>query len=107
MAPAAFHILIALAEQDRHGYGIMLRVREQSGGRIPLRTGAFYRHLSRLIDDGLVVEAARPPDSDPRRGAYYRLTAAGRRVAAAERERLIDMVEASDVLRRAPRRGRA
>jgi DNA-binding PadR family transcriptional regulator len=108
MASAAFHILVALAEQDRHGYGIMLRVREQSGGRVPLRTGAFYRHLSRMIDDGLVAEAAtRPADADPRRGTYYRLTPAGRRVAAAERTRLVDMIEASAVLSRAPRGGRA
>lgn len=108
LKPAVFHILLALADQDRHGYAIMQAVRGQSGGRIPLRTGSFYRHLSRLIDAGLVAEApGRRPGDDPRRGAYYRLTPRGRRVLAAERQRLADLVAAMDALRPAPRKGRA
>src|SRR5262245_40118630 len=83
LKPAVFHILLALADQDRHGYAIMQAVREQSGGQVPLRTGSFYRHLSKLIDDGFVVESpTRPAGDDPRRGAYYRLTALGVRVLA-------------------------
>lgn len=94
LKPAAFHILLALAEHDSHGYAAMQTVRQQSGGRIPLQTGSFYRHLSKLIDDGLVIEAPGPKgDDDPRRGTYYRLTAKGRQALLAERSRLTDLVE--------------
>jgi DNA-binding PadR family transcriptional regulator len=89
LKPAVLHILLALATERRHGYGIMQVVREQSGGAVPLRTGSFYRHLSSLIDAGWVVESnGRPADDDPRRGAYYRLTGAGREALATERRRL-------------------
>ncbi len=70
----------------------MQAVRDQSGGRVPLRTGSFYRHLSRLIDAGLVTEAPpRRPGDDPRRGTHYRLTPLGRRTLATERRRLADL----------------
>jgi DNA-binding PadR family transcriptional regulator len=93
LKPAAFHILLALAEGDRHGYAVMQAVREQSAGRVPLQTGSFYRHLSKLIDDGFVLEAPGPKtDDDPRRGTYYRLTARGRQLLAAEQARLTGLV---------------
>ena len=60
LKPAVFHILLALAEEDRHGYAIMQKVREQSGGQIPLQTGSFYRHLSKLIEAGLVGGSGGP-----------------------------------------------
>jgi DNA-binding PadR family transcriptional regulator len=108
LKPAVFHILLALADQDRHGYAIMQAVREQSGEQVPLRTGSFYRHLSRLIEDGLVAETdARPRHDDPRRGAYYRLTPLGVRVLARERDRLSALVAALGALRPASRRGPA
>ena len=89
LKPAVLYILLTLATEDRHGYGIMQAVREQSGGTVPLRTGSFYRYLSSLIDGGWVVESpGRPADDDPRRGAYYRLTDAGREALATERHRL-------------------
>ena len=89
LKPAILYILLALATERRHGYGIMQVVREQSGGAVPLRTGSFYRHLSSLIDAGWVAEATgRPSDDDRRRGAYYCLTDAGREALAAERRRL-------------------
>ena|SRR5437763_17061371 len=88
------HILLVLAERDRHGYAVMQGVRERSGGTLTLRTGSFYRYLSQLIDAGLVVEASRPPGDDPRRGTYYRLTPLGRRRLAAERRRLVALVDA-------------
>ena len=96
LKPAALHILRALADGDSHGYAIMVAVREQSGGEIPLQTGSFYRHLSRLIGDGLVDEAPkrRNGDDDPRRGAYYRLTPRGRQRLATERRRLAGLVAA-------------
>ena len=107
LKPAVFHVLLALAEGATHGYSAMQAVRDQSGGRVSIGTASFYRHLTRLIDDGLVVEAAeRPAADDPRRGAYYRLTARGRRVLAAERTRLAALVAAIDALTPA-RRGRA
>ena len=94
LKPAALHILRALADKASHGYGVMVAVREQSGGRVPLQTGSFYRHLSKLIDAGLVDEAPRARNADdPRRGAYYRLTPLGRKVAAAEIARLEAIVE--------------
>jgi DNA-binding PadR family transcriptional regulator len=93
LKPAAFHILLALAERDLHGYAVMQAVRQNSGGRIPLQTGSFYRHLSKLIDEGCVLEAPGPKtEEDPRRGTHYRLTARGRQVLAAEQIRLSGLV---------------
>ena len=106
--PPVFYILLALAEQERHGYAIMQDVRQRSGGQVPLRTGSFYRHLAQLIAEGVVAEArGRPADDDPRRGTYYRLTAAGHRVLAAERRRLANLVAVIDGLRPISRRGPA
>lgn len=100
LKPAVFHILLALAERESHGYAIMQAVRDQSGGHVPLRTGSFYRHLSTLIRDGLVAESSdRPTHDDPRRGAYYRLTAQGRSALGYERVRLSRLVAALDAVR--------
>lgn len=96
LKPVVFHILFALAEKDLHGYGVIQVVRESSEGRIQLQTGPFYRHLRKLIDQGLVGEAASgPPDDDPRRGAYYQLTTLGREVLCAEANRLSVLVSAT------------
>jgi DNA-binding PadR family transcriptional regulator len=93
LKPAAFHILLALAGRDLHGYAAMQAVREQSGGQVPLQTGSFYRHLSRLIDEGLVLEAPGPKtEVDPRRGTHYRLTSRGRQALAAEQARMSSLV---------------
>ncbi len=93
LKPAALHILRALADGDSHGYAVMRAVREQSAGQVPLQTGSFYRHLSRLIGDGLVEEApAKKANDDPRRGTYYRLTVRGRQRLTSERRRLADLV---------------
>jgi DNA-binding PadR family transcriptional regulator len=93
LKPAAFHILLALAERDLHGYAVMQAVRQRSGGRIPLQTGSFYRYLSHLIDEGFVLEAPSPKTGDdPRRGTYYRLTARGRQALAAEHARMSGLV---------------
>jgi len=100
LKPAVFHILLALADRESHGYAIMQAVRDQSSGHVPLRTGSFYRHLSTLIRDGLVAESPdRPKNDDPRRGAYYRLTAQGRSALAHERTRLSRLVAALDAVR--------
>jgi len=85
LRPAAFHILLALADRASHGYAIMRLVREQSGGRVPLQTGSLYWHLARLMEQGLVGEApARHQPEDSRRGTHYRLTARGRHVLVRE-----------------------
>jgi DNA-binding PadR family transcriptional regulator len=94
LKPAVLHILMALAGKEIHGYAVMQAVRDQSGGRVPMRTGSFYRHLSRLIDDGLVDEAPSRKGTDPRRGASYRLTPRGRQRLASERRRLSELVAA-------------
>ena len=106
LKPAVFYILLALADRDSHGYAVMQTVRERSGGLIPLRTGSFYRHLSKLIDAGVVAEAARrPADADPRRGAHYRLTPRGQKLLAAEKQRLAELAASVGALRPVPRKG--
>jgi DNA-binding PadR family transcriptional regulator len=108
MKPAALHILLALAERDSHGYGIMQAIREQSSGEIAVQTASFYRHLGRLVDDGLVAEStSRREGDDPRRGAYYRLTPRGRQVLAEEKERLADLVAQINKVRLSPRKADA
>jgi DNA-binding PadR family transcriptional regulator len=97
--PAAFHILLALADGDNYGYGVIQAIRDGSGGRVPLSTGSFYRHLSKLMDDGLVTESTvHRVGDDPRRGAYYRLTALGQRVLKDERQALLSLVAPIDEL---------
>ncbi len=100
-------VLMALADGPVHGYAAMQAVRERSAGAVRVSTGSFYRRLFLLMRGGLVEEASGPRDDDPRRGAYYRVTARGRRVLADERERLAALVAALDGLRPASRRGRA
>lgn len=107
MKPAVFHILQVLADADSYGYAIMQAVRDRSNGHVPLRTGSFYRHLARLLDDGLVVATKSPVGSvDPRRGTYYRVTTRGRQALEAERRRLADLI-ALVPAQPSARRGRA
>jgi DNA-binding PadR family transcriptional regulator len=93
LPPAAFHILLALAEGERHGYAIMQEARRRSDGRLQLEPGTLYRALRRMREAGLVTESAgRGQDGGDERRRYYRLTALGRRVAAAEAERMASLV---------------
>jgi DNA-binding PadR family transcriptional regulator len=85
---ADFHILLALADGPRHGYGIMKEVETESGGGVRLEIGSLYRLLGRLLDSGLIEDA----DADDRR-RYYRITRLGRRVLKAEAERLMGLVD--------------
>ena len=108
LKPVPLHILLALADRESHGYGLMQAIRERSGGEIRVQTASFYRHLGRLIDDGLVTEAAeRPAADDPRRGAYYKLTARGRLTLAAEKKRLTALVARMNRLPATPRKAGA
>ena len=92
LKPVVFEILLSLATTPRHGYGVLQHVRERSGGRIRLETGPLYRHLKRLLDDGLVGEVEGDEDDDERR-RYYALTDLGRAVVHAEGRRLAALVE--------------
>jgi DNA-binding PadR family transcriptional regulator len=105
--PAVFHILLALAGGDSYGYAIMQAVREQSRGLVPLQTGSFYRHLAWLLESKLVTETASPRTADPRRGAYYRITALGRRAVAAEQLRLRELLSTVESLAPMERKGSA
>jgi DNA-binding PadR family transcriptional regulator len=92
---AVFHILIALAESDRHGYSIMQDVAARTDGKVRLSAGTLYSSIRRMLEQGLIEELADSPDpsnSDERR-RYYRLTRFGRRVAAAEVDRLNTLVQ--------------
>jgi DNA-binding PadR family transcriptional regulator len=94
LPPATFHILLALADADRHGYGIIQEVEERTGGELRLPPGTLYRSIQRLLEQGLLVETdERPaPELDDERRRYYRLTAFGAAVARAEARRLHDLV---------------
>lgn len=82
---------MALAGEDRHGYGIMREVVRQSDGHCRLGPGTLYDNLKRLLDKGLVAESAKAADNDDPRRRYYRLTNLGRQVLAAEIARLEEM----------------
>ncbi len=92
LSPATLHILLSLAAEDLHGYGIMQEVARQSEGKYKLGPGTLYDNLQKLIDRKFVQELGRRPgDDDPRR-RYYRLTSVGRGVLAAETNRLAGVV---------------
>jgi DNA-binding PadR family transcriptional regulator len=97
LSPHWFQILLSLADEDRHGLGIMNDVLERTGGQLKLWPGMLYRNLSKLAADGLVVEVEAPADAaiGGGRPRYYRITAAGRRACAAEAGRLASFVEAA------------
>lgn len=92
-----FHILIALSDAERHGYGIMLDVSEQTGGVLQLGPGTLYGCLNRMLAAGLVEEAdeRRDPNLDDSRRRYYRITSGGRKAARAEARRLAQAVSAA------------
>jgi len=90
----AFHIMVSLADEDLHGYEIMRRVEEQTGGRTRLGPGTLYGSIRALLEAGFIAETGSGADarlSDERR-RYYRLTAAGRKISREEAERLADLL---------------
>ena len=93
--PAAFHILLALADEDRHGYAIMQAVASLTGGAMRLGPGTLYTNIKRLAGEGLIEETDdRPdPEEDDERRRYYRLTDSGRKILRAEVERMAGLVE--------------
>jgi DNA-binding PadR family transcriptional regulator len=95
LPPHWFQILLALADRDLHGLGVMNDVLERTGGHMRLWPGMLYRNLARLVDQGLVVEIDRPRGAVPGGGQprYFSITPAGRRACAAEAHRLASFVE--------------
>lgn len=94
LSHAAIHILIAIGLEERHGYAIMSEVERISGGAMRIGPGTLYTTIGRLLGDGLIEESDERPDPalDDKRRRYYRLTAAGRTVAASEVRRLESLV---------------
>jgi DNA-binding PadR family transcriptional regulator len=101
LTPAMFHVLVAMADEDRHGYALIKDVAMRTSGRVELGTGTLYGILKRLLAEGLAVESNRrpPAHADDERRRYYRLTEFGRRVVAVETERLEAMVSAARATR--------
>jgi DNA-binding PadR family transcriptional regulator len=98
LTPAAFHVLLALADGPKHGYLILKDVEERTFGDVRLSTGTLYGLIKRFLDDELIVEL--PADTDRRRP--YRLTPLGREVASAEADRLQRLVSAARAVRLLP-----
>jgi DNA-binding PadR family transcriptional regulator len=94
LPPATLHILMALAEGDRHGYGIIQDVEDRTEGALRLSAGTLYRTIQRLVERGLIVESRRrpSPEEDDSRRRYYNITPFGMRVARAEAARLTHLV---------------
>jgi DNA-binding PadR family transcriptional regulator len=90
LRPVVFHVLLSLADGERHGYGIVQDIGERSSARLQLEPGNLYRHLKFMLDDGLIEESDRRPvaGKDDERRRYYRITRFGRQVALAEVSRL-------------------
>ncbi len=97
VTPVAFEILLAVAEEERHGYGIMQDIEASTEGKMQPNPGTLYRAIGRLVDAGLLEELAerRAPDLDDARRRYYAPTPLGRAVAEAEARRLSAQVMAA------------
>jgi len=95
LTPAVFHVLLALADGERHGYAIMQEVAASTGGQIKMGPGTLYGTIKRLLEIRLIEESDERPDPrlDDERRRYYRLSALGQRVARAEAQRYAAMVE--------------
>jgi len=95
LTPAVYHILLALADGEKHGYAIMKDVEAQTEGQIKMGPGTLYGSIKRMLAAGLIQEADERPDPglDDERRRYYRLTGLGRTVVAAESERLAQAVK--------------
>ena len=91
---ATFHILMALASEDRHGYAIIQDIEQRTDGALRLSAGTLYRSIQRMLEQGLLVETDhRPaPELDDERRRYYRITPFGTKVARAEANRLSQLV---------------
>jgi DNA-binding PadR family transcriptional regulator len=91
----SFHVLLSLADEDRHGYAIIQDIARRTNGEIKLSAGTLYRSIQRMQEQGLIVEIkTRPaPEDDDERRRYYRITPLGKAVAQAEVSRLRDLLK--------------
>lgn len=104
LSPPVYHVLLALGTDTLHGYAIMRAFEDLTGGSERLLPGTLYATLARMVETGLIEEASPPDERTDARRRYYRLTPHGRRVAAAESERmrrLLEVAHAQDVAPRA------
>ena len=94
LQPATFHILLSLAEEERHGYAIIKDVEASTSGDLRLSPGTLYRSIQRMLEEGLIVESGRRPARalDDERRRYYRITREGVAAARAELRRLAEMI---------------
>jgi DNA-binding PadR family transcriptional regulator len=106
LPPAVFHILVSLAEEDRHGYAILQDVAARTAGATRLGPATLYRSIQRMLEQGLIEEpVSRPPaDRDDERRRYYRITRLGAAVARAEARRLASLVDLARASGLVPRR---
>lgn len=88
LSPAVFHILLALADEDHHGYAIMRDIEDRTDGVVKVGPGMLYGSIKWLVADGFIEEAAAKGKAEDERRKYYRLTAAGRGLLKAEASRL-------------------
>lgn len=95
LTPAVFHIMLALASDDRHGYGIMQEVNQFTSGKLRLGPGTLYRSIKQMLAEGLIIEwdERSDPTIDDQRRRYYRLTDFGQQVLNAETERLEHLLQ--------------
>ena len=103
---ATFHILMALADDDRHGYAIIQDVAARTNGELKLSAGTLYRSIQRMLEQGLILETSERPDPelDVERRRYYRITPYGVAVARAETRRLAQLLKLAQQSRFAPGR---
>ena len=106
LTPAIAHILLAVADEDRHGYAIMQEVERITGGAVRMGPGTLYGSLKRMLESGLIEESAGKidPAIDDERRIYYRIAGKGRKVLAAELERYRNVVAVAEGKRLLPNR---
>ena len=102
LTPLTYEILLALADEHRHGYGIIKEIEGRAGAAAAPSTGALYLALQRMEAEGMVAEAPRPKGEDDARRRYYRITARGRADAEEESARLAELVAAARAKRLLP-----
>jgi DNA-binding PadR family transcriptional regulator len=95
LSPAVFHILLSLAEGERHGYALKREIASRTGGKLKLGPGVLYGSINKMLEQGLIEESDERPDAhlDDERRRYYRVTTYGRKVAQAEAARMRELVE--------------
>jgi DNA-binding PadR family transcriptional regulator len=105
LTPAVLHILLALADTERHGYGIMQEVSARTDGKVILGPGTLYGTINRMLQAGLIQESPErtDPELNEERRRYYRITGKGRRAVVAEVERLQGLIRVARAKRLLPR----